>query len=73
MQLMLAPPPRDAAGKTFYSNHDQVVARAEKIRDMGCEWTAVNATAIFQAGARSVDAMIEELNTLHGKLRAAVG
>ncbi|MDH4362473.1 MAG: LLM class F420-dependent oxidoreductase [Acidimicrobiia bacterium] len=73
MQLMLAPPPRDEAGKTFYSNHDQVVARAVKIRDMGCEWTAVNATAIFQAGARSVDAMIDELNTLHGKLRAAVG
>lgn len=73
MQLMLAPPPRDEAGKTFYSNHDQVVARAEKIRGMGCEWTAVNATAIFQAGARSVDAMIDELNTLHGRLRAAVG
>ena len=30
-------------------------------------------TAIFQAGARSVDAMIDELAMLHGKLRAAVG
>ncbi len=73
MQLMLAPPPRDAAGKTFYSDHDRVVARAEQIRDMGFEWTAVNATAIFQAGARSVDAMIDQLNQLHGRLRAAVG
>lgn len=73
MQLMLAPPPRDAAGKTFYADPDRVVARAEQIRDMGFEWTAVNATAIFQAGARSVDAMIEQLNQLHGRLRAAVG
>jgi probable F420-dependent oxidoreductase len=73
MQLMLAPPPRDAAGKTFYSDHDRVAARAEQVRSMGFEWTAVNATAIFQAGARSVDAMVDELGALHGRLRSAVG
>jgi len=73
MQLMLAPPPRDAAGKTFYAEHDRVVRRAEAIKAMGADWTAVNATAIFQAGARSVDAMIDQLALLHGKLRSAVG
>ncbi len=73
MQLMLAPPPTDAEGKSFYGDHDRVVRRAETISSMGFEWTAVNATAIFQSGARSVDAMIEELGRLHGKLRAAVG
>jgi len=73
MQLMLAPPPRDAAGKTFYAEHDRVVRRAEAIKAMGADWTAVNATAIFQAGARSVDAMIDQLAQLHGKLRSAVG
>ena len=44
MQLMLAPPPRDEAGKTFYAEPDRVVARAEQIHEMGFEWTAVNAT-----------------------------
>jgi len=73
MQLMLAPPPRDAEGKTFYTDHDRVVRRAEKVKAMGCDWTAVNATAIFQAGARSTDAMAEQLAALHSKLRSAVG
>jgi probable F420-dependent oxidoreductase len=73
LQLMLASPPRDQAGKTFYSDHDRVARRAEQIDAMGFGWTAVNATAIFQAGARSVDAMTDQLGQLHGRLRAAVG
>jgi probable F420-dependent oxidoreductase len=73
MQLMLAPPPRDPAGKTFYAEHDRVVRRVEQIRDMGFDWTALNATAIFQAGARCVGAIIDELGKLHGKIREAVG
>ncbi len=72
LQLMLAPPPRDEAGKTFYAELDRVVARAEQIETMGFQWTAVNATAIFQAGARSVSAMTDQLNELHGRLRGAV-
>lgn len=73
MQAMLAPPPTDSQGKTFYAEHDRVVRRAESISKMGFEWTSINATAMFQAGARSVDAIIEQLGQLHGKLRAAVG
>jgi probable F420-dependent oxidoreductase len=73
LQAMLAPPPRDAGGKTFYQDHDRVVRRAEQMRDLGLDWIAINATAIFQAGARSVAAMTESLDTLHGRLRAAVG
>jgi probable F420-dependent oxidoreductase len=73
LQSMVASPPKDAAGKQFYAQHDQVVRRVEEIKAMGFEWAAVNATAIFQAGARSVDAMIDQLGVLHGKLRTAVG
>jgi len=73
LQSMVAPPPRDAQGKRFYAKHDRVVARVEEIRAMGFGWAAVNATAIFQAGARSVDAMIDALAALHGKIRAAIG
>ena len=73
MQAMLAPPPRDAAGKTFYAEPDRVVARAKMLQNMGFDWISLNATAIFQAGARNVSAMIEQLEVLHTKLRATVG
>lgn len=73
MQMMLQPPPRKAADKDFYADHDQVVRRALDIKEMGFDWVSLNATAIFQAGARSVDAMSDELATLHGRLRAELG
>jgi alkanesulfonate monooxygenase SsuD/methylene tetrahydromethanopterin reductase-like flavin-dependent oxidoreductase (luciferase family) len=73
LQAMLAPPPRSAGGKAFYGDHDRVARRAEEIAALGFGWIAVNATAIFQAGARSVDALIEQLSLLHTRLRAAIG
>jgi hypothetical protein len=39
---------------------------------MGFGWGTLNATAIFQSGARSVDAIIDTLGTLHDRIRAAV-
>lgn len=72
MQAMLAPPPRDAAGKDFYKDVDVVARRAVEVRDMGFDWIALNATAIFQAGARSVSAIIDALAALHARLRDAV-
>jgi hypothetical protein len=73
LQQMLDLPPRDAGGKAFYSDLDAVVARAEAVKAMGFEWGALNATAIFQAGARSVDALIDRLGILHDRIRAATG
>jgi probable F420-dependent oxidoreductase len=73
LQSMVAPPPRDAEGKRFYAEPERVVARALELQKMGFGWISVNATAMFQAGARSVDAMTDALNTLHGRLRAVVG
>lgn len=72
LQSMVAPPPRDAAGKTFYADRDRVVARIAALRDMGFDWVTLNATAIFQAGARSVDAVAEALRALHDRIRAEV-
>ena len=40
---------------------------------MGFDGLAVNATGIFQAGARGVDAMLDSLQIIHDKLRAEVG
>jgi alkanesulfonate monooxygenase SsuD/methylene tetrahydromethanopterin reductase-like flavin-dependent oxidoreductase (luciferase family) len=73
LQSMVAPPPRDAEGKRFYAEADRVVARVAALKAMGFEWVALNATAIFQAGARSVDAMLDRLSALHDRIRAEVG
>ncbi|MDP6374427.1 MAG: LLM class F420-dependent oxidoreductase [Pseudomonadales bacterium] len=65
LQQMLVVPPQDTSGKAFYSDMDMVAARAAAVREMGFEWGAVNATAIFQADARSVDAIIDRLADIH--------
>jgi probable F420-dependent oxidoreductase len=72
LQSMVAPPPRDAEGKRFYADPDRVVARVVELKAMGFEWVALNATAVFQAGARSVDAMLAALGALHDRLRKEV-
>jgi alkanesulfonate monooxygenase SsuD/methylene tetrahydromethanopterin reductase-like flavin-dependent oxidoreductase (luciferase family) len=73
LQAMVASPPRDAAGKKFYAEHDRVVARVVELKAMGFQWVALNATAMFQAGARSVAALIDVLGALHTKIRGEVG
>ena len=70
LQSMVAPPPRDAEGKRFYAEPDRVVARVAALKAMGFQWAALNATAVFQAGARSVDAMLDTLAKLHDRIRA---
>ncbi|HEU4371165.1 MAG TPA: LLM class F420-dependent oxidoreductase [Methylomirabilota bacterium] len=72
LQSMVAPPPRDAEGKRFYAEHDRVVARVAELKAMGFGWVALNATAVFQAGARSVDAMLAGLAALHDRIRKQV-
>ena len=72
-QMMLDVPPRNEEGKRFYAEVDRVAARAAAVKAMGFEWGALNATAIFQAGARSVDAMIEVLGRAHDAIRREVG
>ncbi len=74
-QSMIAPPPRpgDAKAKSFYTEPDRVAARAADLKAMGFEGVALNATAIFQSGARSVEQMLDALQILHDRLRAEVG
>ena len=66
-------PPRDAEGKQFYAHLDRVAARAVQVREQGFEQAAINVTAIFQSGARSVDAMIESLGNVYERVKAEVG
>ncbi|MGE3535825.1 MAG: LLM class F420-dependent oxidoreductase [Candidatus Tectimicrobiota bacterium] len=73
LQAMVAPPPRTEADKRFYMDHERVITRVATLQQLGFQWASLNATAIFQAGARSVEAMIDVLHSLHGRLRAEVG
>lgn len=70
LQMMLQPPPTKDADKAYYADHDQVVRRVVRLQELGFEWVSLNATAIFQAGARSVQAMIEQLALLHAAITA---
>ncbi len=67
-QMMLDTPPRDDAGKGFYADNDRIFAAAERIQGFGFEWMAINMTAIFQAGARSVDELVEQVADVHDAL-----
>ena len=73
LQMMLDIPPRDDAGKGFYGDRDAVLRRVSSVREAGFEWGALNATAIFQAGFRSVDAIIDKLAELFEAIRSEVG
>ena len=72
-QMMLDVPPRNEDGKRFYAELDRVRTRAAEVRAMGFEWGALNATAVFQAGARSVDAMVDVLARAYEAIRREVG
>jgi hypothetical protein len=74
-QSQAAPPPRgdDAAAKRFWAEPAQVAAVAAGIRDAGFDGVAVNATGMFQAGARSLDALIDALGAHHQAIRRELG
>ena len=72
-QMMLDVPPRDPQGKRFYADLGQVAARAAAVKAMGFGWGALNATAIFQAGARTVSAMVDVLGNAFQAIRREVG
>ena len=67
-QMMLDTPPRDEAGNGFYADKEKVFAAAERIKGFGFEWMAINMTAIFQAGARSVEELVEQVADVHDAL-----
>jgi probable F420-dependent oxidoreductase len=75
-QAMLAPPPRqndDGRGKTFFADAERVAQRAAEIAALGFGWVSINATNVFQSGARSVAAMVDLLGVLHDRIRREVG
>ena len=74
-QCQLATPPRagDPSTREYWSRSADVAATAAAAQEAGFGWAAVNVTGVFVAGARSIDAMIEQLGLLHDAIRAETG
>ncbi len=74
-QCQLTMPPRagDASTRDFWARPADVAGTAAAAQETGFGWAAVNVTGIFVAGARSIDAMIEQLGVLHDAIRAETG
>ncbi|MDE2968242.1 MAG: LLM class F420-dependent oxidoreductase [Chloroflexota bacterium] len=74
-QCQLAPPPRagDPSTREYWARIPDVAATAAAAQEAGFGWAAVNVTGVFVAGARSIDAMIEQLGLLHDAIRAETG
>ena len=68
-QMMLDSPPTDDAGKHFYSDMDRVASSAMRIHHLGFGWATINMTAIFQSGARSIDALVDVLGNIHDRIK----
>ncbi len=74
-QCQLATPPRagDPSTREYWARIPDVAATAAAAQEAGFGWAAVNVTGVFVAGARSIDAMIEQLGVLHDAIRAETG
>jgi probable F420-dependent oxidoreductase len=69
-QSMLGAPPTEAKGKAFYADLDAVAATAANLAEMEFDWLAVNATAIFQSGAKNLDQLIDALASVFQRIRS---
>lgn len=74
-QLQLSLPPRigETKGRDFYAAPDAVAGAAAEAQRAGFDAVAVNATGVFVAGARKLDALIDALGTLHEHIRRETG
>ncbi len=74
-QCQLATPPRagDPSTREYWARSADVAATAAAAQAAGFGWAAVNVTGVFVAGARSIDAMIEQLGVLHDAIRSETG
>ncbi|HIG43103.1 MAG: LLM class F420-dependent oxidoreductase [bacterium] len=68
MQLSLTPA-RGEDEKFFYSQPARLRDRLVELRDLGFDWTSINTVPIFQAGHRSVDAMLEHLAEIYETIK----
>jgi hypothetical protein len=65
--------PDDPVGRNFHSNPERIAAVVANAKEAGFGWAAINSIAVYVAGARNVDALAEDLEKIHDRVRAEVG
>lgn len=66
-------PPRGMAANDFYADPAAMAAGAAEYQAIGLDWTSIDGVGLFQAGFRSVDAMLDQLVTTHEAVRSEIG
>lgn len=66
-------PPKGMMANDFYASPAALAAVAAEYRAIGLDWTSIDGVGIFQAGFRSVDAMVDHLSAVHGAICAEIG
>ena len=52
----------------FYTDADNIARRMVEVRELGFGWASIDMVGLFQAGFRSVDAIIDQLSVIHQRL-----
>jgi hypothetical protein len=65
--------PDDPVGRGFHSSPERIAAVAASARQAGFGWAAINGIAVHANGARNVDALAEDLERIHERVRVEVG
>jgi probable F420-dependent oxidoreductase len=72
-QITAPPDPGDPLGQGFHSSPDQIAAVAGAAKHAGFGWVALNASIVYIAGPQNADALCEDLEKIHDRIRAEVG
>jgi len=72
-QITAPPNPEDPFGRDFHSRPERIAAVARSAREAGFGWVALNASAVYIAGAQNADALCEDLGRIHERIRDEVG
>jgi alkanesulfonate monooxygenase SsuD/methylene tetrahydromethanopterin reductase-like flavin-dependent oxidoreductase (luciferase family) len=63
----------DLAGIKFHTSPERIAAAVADAMRAGFDWAAINASAIYAVGARNTDALVEDLQKTHDRIRQEVG
>jgi alkanesulfonate monooxygenase SsuD/methylene tetrahydromethanopterin reductase-like flavin-dependent oxidoreductase (luciferase family) len=63
----------DLAGIKFHTSPERIAAAVADARQAGFDGAAINASAIYAVGARNTDALVEDLQKTHDRIRQEVG
>jgi hypothetical protein len=72
-QITAPPDPGDPLGRDFHASPDRIAAVAGAAKQAGFGWVALNGSVVYIAGAQSADALCEDLEKIHDRIRAEVG